>query len=73
LDRIALRDLPHYIVEQEMATLQSMSTADFQGVISGFLDESEMIWVIVGDGTSQFDRRGTAMAREEGAKRTGQN
>ena len=70
-----------------MATLQSMSTADFQGVISGFLDESEMIWVIVGDGTSQFerlkdfgygepvefDRRGTAMAREEGAKRTGQN
>jgi hypothetical protein len=42
-------------------------------VISGFLDESEMIWVIVGDGTSQFDRRGTAMAREEGAKRTGQN
>jgi zinc protease len=87
LDRIALRDLPHDIVEQEMAVLQAMDTADFQDVITGSLDESQMIWVIVGDGASQLerlkdfgygepielDRRGTARALEEGAKRTGQN
>ena len=56
LDRIALRDLPYDIVEQETAVLQSMSTEDFQDVITSHIDESEMIWVIVGDGATQLER-----------------
>ncbi len=56
LDRIALQGLPHNIVEKETAVLQSMSTEDFREVITEHLDESEMIWVIVGDGATQRER-----------------
>jgi zinc protease len=56
LDRIALQGLPHDIVEKETAVLQSMSTEDFREVIAEHMDESEMIWVIVGDGATQRER-----------------
>jgi len=56
LDRIALQGLPHDIVEKETAVLQSMSTEDFREVITEHMDESEMIWVIVGDGATQRER-----------------
>ncbi|MDH3620825.1 MAG: insulinase family protein [Gammaproteobacteria bacterium] len=56
LDRIALQGLPHDVVEQETAVLQSMSTADFHAAITEHMDESEMVWVIVGDGETQRER-----------------
>ena len=56
LSRIALQNLPHDIVEQETAVLQSMDTADFQETIADHLDESEMIWLIVGDAATQLER-----------------
>ena len=56
LERIAKYDLPQDIVELEMDTLQSMSTEDFREVITDQIDESEMVWVIVGDGKTQLDR-----------------
>jgi zinc protease len=56
LNRIAMYGLPLDIVEKESATLQEMSTADYRRVITDHLDESEMIWVVVGDGATQRDR-----------------
>ena len=56
LDRIALQGLPHDIVERETAVLQTMSTEDFREVITEHMDESEMIWVVVGDGATQRER-----------------
>jgi zinc protease len=56
LNRIARQKLPHDIVEREQALLEAMSTADFQKIITSYLDEEEMIWVVVGDGATQRDR-----------------
>ncbi len=56
LNRIALHDLPHDIVAQETAMLQAMDTAAFQETIDTYLDEAEMVWVVVGDGATQRDR-----------------
>ncbi len=56
LKRIAQLGQPHDIVERQMAVLQGMSTADFQEVITDYLDESQMIWVVVGDGATQRER-----------------
>ena len=39
-----------------MAMLEAMSTADFHRVIRTYLDEQQMIWVVVGDGATQRDR-----------------
>jgi zinc protease len=56
LNRIARQNLPHDIVEREQALLEAMNTADFQELISKYLDEEEMIWIVVGDGVTQRDR-----------------
>lgn len=53
LNRIAMQNLPHDIVEREQAMLSEMTTADFQRVIAEYLSEEEMIWVVVGDGETQ--------------------
>ena len=56
LNRIARQDLPHDIVEREQAMLEAMTTADFQQLISDYLNEAEMIWIVVGDGATQRNR-----------------
>ena len=56
LNRIAQHGLPHDIVEREAAVLEGMSTEDFRQVIREYLDESQMVWVVVGDGATQRDR-----------------
>ena len=56
LNRIALHGSPNDIVEQETAVLLSMETQDFQKSIQDNLDESQMIWVIVGDAETQLER-----------------
>jgi len=56
LNRIAKEGVSHDIIEQETTVLNGMSTADFQDVITSHIDESEMIWVIVGDGATQRER-----------------
>ena len=56
LNRIALHDLPHDIVARENAMLQEMDTEDFRATINDYLDESEMVWLVVGDGATQRDR-----------------
>ena len=53
LNRIARQNLPHDIVEREQAMLSEMTTTDFQRVIGEYLNEEEMIWVVVGDGETQ--------------------
>jgi zinc protease len=53
LNRIARQNLPHDIVEREQAMLSDMSTADFHRVINQYLQEQDMIWVVVGDGETQ--------------------
>jgi zinc protease len=53
LNRIARQDLPHDVVEREQALLVAMTKADFQRVIDQYLDEKQMIWVVVGDGATQ--------------------
>ena len=53
LNRIARQNLPHDIVEREQAMLSQMTTADFHRVIGDYLNEQEMIWIVVGDGETQ--------------------
>ncbi|MGI9220340.1 MAG: M16 family metallopeptidase [Woeseiaceae bacterium] len=56
LNRIALHGLPYDIVEHESDILQGMSAEDFRDTINEYLNESEMVWVVVGDGATQRDR-----------------
>lgn len=56
LNRIAQHGLTFDIVAEESAMLQTMTTDDYRRVIVQHLNESDMIWVIVGDGTTQRNR-----------------
>ena len=56
LNEIARHDLSYDFVELETDMLQSMGTEDFQATICAHLDESEMVWVVVGDGQTQLER-----------------
>lgn len=42
-------------VEEEQEQLVDMSVADFQGIAAKYLDESDMIYVIVGDKATQLE------------------
>ena len=53
LNRIARQNLPHDIVEREQAMLSQITTADFHRVIGDYLNEQEMIWIVVGDSETQ--------------------
>ena len=53
LNRIARQNLPHDIIGREQAMLSQMSTADFHRVIDQYLNEEEMVWIVVGDGETQ--------------------
>jgi len=53
LNRIARQNLPHDIVEREQAMLSQMSMSDFHRVIDQYLEEEEMVWIVVGDGETQ--------------------
>ena len=54
LNRIARHKLPLDIVEREQELLRAMTTEDFQRVIRDYMDESDMVWIVVGDGATQI-------------------
>ena len=53
LDRIALYDLPHDVIARDQKILLEMETADFQRVIAKYIDEPQMVWIVVSDGATQ--------------------
>jgi zinc protease len=53
LDRIARYNLPHDVIARDQEVLLKMDTAEFRRVISTYMDEPRMIWVVVGDGATQ--------------------
>ena len=56
LRRMSQLDLPPDIVEQDQALLSGMTLGDFRTMIDTYLDESQMIYVVVGDAKTQRDR-----------------
>jgi zinc protease len=56
LRRMSQLDLPSDFLERDQATLLSMTQDDFHGVINRYLDESRMIYVVVGDAKTQLTR-----------------
>jgi zinc protease len=53
LDRIARLDLPHDVIARDQEILLAMDTEDFRSVISKYMTEPDMVWVVVGDGATQ--------------------
>ena len=50
--------LPADFLERDQQTLLAMTLEDFQEVIETHLDESRMIYVVVGDADTQLGRMG---------------
>jgi zinc protease len=53
LDRIAQLKLPQDVIARNQQILLGMDTAEFQRVIRTYMNESNMTWVVVGDGATQ--------------------
>ena len=58
LRQISQRNLPTDVLEREQDILLAMTLDDFRSVITTYLDESQMIYVVVGDAETQLDRLG---------------
>lgn len=56
LRQISQRNLPTDVLEREQDILLAMTLDDFRSVITTYLDESQMIYVVVGDAETQLDR-----------------
>ena len=56
LRRMSRLGLPADFVERDQETLLGMTQDDFRGVIDTYLDESRMIYVVVGDAATQRSR-----------------
>ena len=56
LRRMSRLGLPANFVERDQETLLGMTQADFREVIDTYLDESRMIYVVVGDAETQLGR-----------------
>jgi zinc protease len=56
LRRMSRLELPTDFLERDQATLMGMTRDDFRQVIDAYLDESRMIYVVVGDAETQLDR-----------------
>jgi len=56
LRRMSRYDLPPDFVERDQELLLGMTQEDFRDVISSHLDESQMIYVVVGDAQTQLGR-----------------
>jgi len=56
LRRMSRYGLATDFVERDQETLLAMTLEDFQDVITTYLDESQMIYVVVGDAETQLDR-----------------
>ena len=54
LGNISKYDKPKNYLEQEQHRLMEMELKDFKGIIDRYLDESQMIYVVVGDKKTQF-------------------
>jgi zinc protease len=51
--RMSKLDLPASFVEDGQAELMEMSLEDFHQIIDTYIDESQMVYLIVGDGKTQ--------------------
>ena len=56
LRRMSRLDLPSDFVEREQRELLAMTLEDFREVITTYLDESRMIYIVVGDAETQLPR-----------------
>jgi zinc protease len=56
LRRMSRLGLPPDFLERDQATLQGMTQDDFREVLNTYLDESRMIYVVVGDAETQLGR-----------------
>ena len=56
LRRMSRLDLPSDFVEREQDQLLAMTLEDFHEVITTYLDESQMIYLVVGDAETQLPR-----------------
>ena len=56
LRRMSRLDLPSDFVEREQDQLLAMTLEDFREVITTYLDESQMIYLVVGDAETQLPR-----------------
>lgn len=58
LRRMSRLGLPPDFLERDQETLLGMTLEDFRAVINTYLDESRMIYLVVGDAETQLDRVG---------------
>jgi zinc protease len=56
LGRMSLLGQSPEVLEQQRETLLAMTLDDFTEVIETYLDESQMIYVVVGDAKTQLGR-----------------
>ncbi|MFV0543519.1 MAG: M16 family metallopeptidase [Marinicella pacifica] len=56
LNELTRFDLGHDFLEQEQALLEGMTLSDAKDYINQYIDEQDMIYVVVGDGKTQLDR-----------------
>ncbi len=56
LENIAAYGLPHDYVLKENEIVDAMTVADVQRLAAEWIDPDDLVWVIVGDAETQFDR-----------------
>ncbi len=56
LQTISTYDLPLDYIDQQQETLQAMTVEDVKSLVDEYMDLSNMVYVIVGDKATQFDR-----------------
>ena len=56
LHNISTYELPMDYLNQQQQTLQAITLSDVQGLINEYIDLSKMVYVVVGDKATQFDR-----------------
>ncbi len=56
LQTISTYDLPLDYIDQEQQTLQALTLEEVKGLINQYMDLSTMVYVIVGDKATQFER-----------------
>jgi zinc protease len=56
LEEISDHDLPHDFVERDLQELEALTLEEVQATIERYMDESRMVYVVVGDGATQRER-----------------
>lgn len=55
LKNISKYNKSHSYIEEDQQVLQQMTLADFKGTIAKYMDESDMVYVVVGDKATQLE------------------